>query len=105
MPAYEFKAPDGEIIEELFIGVGDWPTSIERNGKIYTRIPSRTVTRFVGMFSGATKQSLISKPDDGSIVEPGMKNDAYNRKQEIEKKNSDDLDTIVGDCVKEYYNP
>jgi hypothetical protein len=86
MPAYEFCNFRGECFDEIYLSWKDAPKTIVKDTIIYHRQFPNPSVRFKGPFSGSTKN--IVRPDDGSVVEAGTKEDTK-KKQRYKKEKQD----------------
>jgi hypothetical protein len=100
MPAYEFCNELGECFDELYLRHGDAPQTIFREGRAYLRQFPNPAVRFRGAFSGNTTQ--IIHPDDGTVIEPGVKNEQKQKKIDADDRRDQDRRDFLAEQVSTY---
>jgi hypothetical protein len=82
MPIYEYLSSDGVRHERIYLVGKDAPSIILVDGEECPKVASLPVIKFKGPFSGGTTGKNIVHKDDGSVVEPGTREDTQRKRAE-----------------------
>jgi len=102
MPIYEYLSSDGTRHERIYLMASDAPSSISVDGEDCPKVPSVTVNKFKGAFSGGTSGKDRAHINDGTVLEPGRSKDVQRRRKEITTKSETDRQEYLKSRLAEY---
>ena len=100
MPAYEFCDGEGLCFDRIYLSWKDAPRVVTYNGvKFHRQFPNPAI-RFKGPFSGST--TMLVHPDDGSVMEPGVKNEQKQKVKDVANKRDQVRKDFLAEQVSTY---
>lgn len=102
MPIHTFRTESGESKEVIFYPGEGVPDTIRFNGQEARRVPSVCIAKFKGEFSGDTPTKNLKFPDDGTIVESGVKRDVERQRKHLQEQRDRKRRKFVEDQVSTY---